>query len=40
MIFCILAVLAQVVVCLPLVQQVPGSKFSTSGLGRVEMYTF
>ena len=41
-----LAALAQMVACLPLVQQVRGSipgvvvKFSTSELGGVEMYTF
>ena len=43
-----LAALAQMVACLPLVQQVRGSipggvvnfKFSTSGLGGVETYTF
>ena len=45
-----LAALAQMVACLPLVQQVRGSipgrvvnfhfKFSNSGLGGVEMYAF
>ena len=33
-----LATMAQMVACLPLVQQ--GSKFSTSELGGVEVYTF